>query len=367
MSLPARNRIAFFIEGDSVPSSRFRVLQYIDVFRQRGYQVTVCATKPNKYLWYPKWVRLVPPLKWLWAICSLLWITVCRIYQIVRFGASADVVVLQRELLYRVPVPYLEALLFWLAPARTRFVFDVDDSVYLTKSGERSKSQDRKLSFICRNCDMIVTGNSFLEEYFRRFAPVAVIPTVVDTNRFERATKSASSDELPVVGWTGVKSNLPSLAGIVGALQEVRADYPFRLLVITDGDADLPRELANFGAELVPWSKENELLDLAKLDIGLMPLPDSDWSRGKCGFKLIQYMATGIASIATPIGVNAKIVRDGENGFVARNSHEWSSALRQLLSDRERREVIAAKGRITVVEQFSLEKWTDRFMSAVVG
>lgn len=361
-------KIVCFIEGESVPASRFRILQFVDELRYRGYDVKVCSTKPTKYLWYPKWCKKFLPIRIVWACFVLAWICLQRLYQIFRYGTGADIVVIQRDLLYRVPVPFLEALLFGIARAKARVVFDVDDAIYLNKDGAYSGVLERKLRFICRNCDLVIVGNGHLEGYFNKISTSLVIPTCIDTLRY--LPKSAAAEEasrLPVVGWTGVRTNLSSLTAIIPALDALKREIGFRLVIITDKDAEIPASLRALGAEHIPWNPLREVEDLHSIDIGVMPLIDDEWSKGKCGFKLLQYMATGIPCVASAVGVNPEIVSDGVNGYLARNFHEWSSALRQLILNEQLRRDMGAKGRQTVEERYSVVAWSKTFTAAILG
>jgi len=357
-------KVLFFIEGDTVPASRFRVLQFIESLRNKGVETRILSTKPNKYLSLPKWLNL-PIIRQVVLALQLIFIVMQRVAQIVIWGGWGDVIVLQRDLLFRDPFGLLERFLLWRSGAGRRLVFDVDDATFLSKNGEPSEVLERKYARILPNVKLIIAGNSYLEKYFAKFAKSKVIPTVLDTEVFKRIEVRRNNPL--VIGWTGVESNLHYLLAINSALEKVYKEQPFTFMIITNDGAKNPFPGASFPVEVLPWSALSEVRDLSRLDIGVMPLPESAWSEGKCGFKILQYMSLEIPSVASGIGVNNEIIKHGENGLLCRTEEQWTAALLMLLRDAQFRNEVAKAGRKRVVEQFSIEKWSNEWVVAVLG
>jgi glycosyltransferase involved in cell wall biosynthesis len=205
----------------------------------------------------------------------------------------------------------------------------------------------KKTPTICGLARHVTVGNEALAAYARRHASaVTVIPSTIDTDEYRIAERAANVR--PVVGWTGSTTTVRYLEALAPALRDLRGRLDFVLQVV-GSEARLPGvEVGN-----VPWRAETEAEDLRPLDVGLMPLEDDDWSRGKCGLKALQYMALGIPPVVSPVGVNATIVRDGENGFHARNDAEWVDRIERLLRDPELRARLGAAARRTVEESYS--------------
>lgn len=371
MSSRARRpaRILFFLEGRTVPASRFRVEQYQKHLRERQIVYRNLYTTPSKYGWAPRNI-VGTPLALPFVIFSILAITAQRIIQIVCFARRYDAIVLQRDLLYRVHVPFLEALLFWYTAdlrrnKKLRVVFDVDDAIFLTKSGERSPALDRKLKYICSHCDAIIAGNKYLSSYFEKLAPTFVIPTVVDCVGTYVPIARTHSGKCPVVGWTGLATNLSALRAIVPALQQLAKLSKFKLLVITNAGIVAPITEGGFPVEVRAWTPDREISDLQEIDIGIMPLLDDSWSRGKCGFKLIQYMALAIPAVASDVGVNGEIIASRDIGRLAKSESEWVRGLSELLANPELRHECGQRARDAIVARYSVERWFESWLSAV--
>lgn len=257
-----------------------------------------------------------------------------------------DVVFVQKGIL-----PGISALFEQRLAAVRPVVFDMDDAIWLPRRGgnpvlrwlHRESSVQRAL----RCARAVVAGNSFLADYARQFNPnVTVIPSAIDPLRYPQSAIRHSHSAVPTIGWIGSRTTLPYLKPLGPVFQQLGV----KPLVIAAGD---PRVLG-FPVEFRAWQLDREQADLADISIGVAPLPDSPWERGKCGVKLLQYMACGIPVVASPVGVHNDIVRDGENGFLARDAKEWTDRLRQLLRDPALRQRLGAAGRQTVADRYDL-------------
>jgi glycosyltransferase involved in cell wall biosynthesis len=251
------------------------------------------------------------------------------------------------------------------------FVFDFDDAIFLPY---RSPSNGwlsllktpGKTGTICRLASQVMVGNSYLAEYARRYNQnVTVIPTTIDTETYR--VHPVRNPSPPVIGWTGSYSTVQHLDLLRSTLSELAKRERFRVRIIGPSDY----ELEGVDIEVVPWRSHTEVQDLAAVDIGIMPLPDNPWSRGKCGCKALQYMGLGIPAVCSPVGMNTDLIRDGENGFLANSAEEWISKLTLLLRSTELRVRLGRAGRKTVEERFSATSQAPRvyqvFSSAIGG
>jgi glycosyltransferase involved in cell wall biosynthesis len=231
------------------------------------------------------------------------------------------------------------------------FVLDLDDASWLPRQGgwwlARLLHREASVQKVVRCAAAVIAGNQFLADYARQFNPsVTVIPSSIELSRY-RNPASLPSSRPPTVGWIGSGSTLSYLK----PLKPVFETLGIKPRVIGSGD---PATLG-FDVEFRQWRLETEVDELARIDIGIAPLPDTPWERGKCGVKILQYMACGIAVVASPVGVQPDLVRDGQTGFLARSADEWVERLRRLMSDAELRRRFGVAGRRRVEAEFSAE------------
>jgi glycosyltransferase involved in cell wall biosynthesis len=237
--------------------------------------------------------------------------------------------------------------------ARVPVVFDFDDAIFVSY---RSPSNGYlsylkfagKAKTICRLASHVMVGNPYLADYARQFNPrVTMIPTTIDTEKY--SVRRDKQSEVPVIGWTGSFSTVQHLDTLRGVFQKLAQREHFRLRVIGTPEY----RLEGVEVEAMPWRSETELEDLRPADIGVMPLPNDGWSKGKCGLKALQFMALGIPTMCSPVGVNTDIIQDGENGFIADTEEEWVDKLGRLLRSAGLREQLGLAGRATVEQKYS--------------
>ncbi len=241
-----------------------------------------------------------------------------------------------------------------IARSRVPLIFDFDDAIFVPY---RSPSNGylsylkfpTKTRTICRLASHVMAGNPFLADYARQVnQQVTIVPTTIDTEKYAVDDVKAAS-EPPVIGWSGSYSTVQHLDTLRAALRRLAKEERFRLRVI-----GTPKyELEGVDVEAMPWRSETETADLRVMDIGIMPLPDDRWSKGKCGLKALQYMALGIPTICSPVGVNIDIIQDNQNGFIAATETEWIEKLKGLLRSAELRQRLGQAGRATVEAQYS--------------
>ena len=232
------------------------------------------------------------------------------------------------------------------------YVFDFDDAIWVRYLSPANSYLSylrfpSKTAALIRGARHVLAGNPYLEEYARRHNDaVSVVPTTIDTDKYRMHDRVPSR---PVVGWTGSYSTERYLEIVRPALERLWRRLDFRLVVIGGGafQAD------GVEVEHRRWRSETEVQDLLDVDVGLMPLEDAEWERGKCGLKALQYMALGIPVLVSPVGVNVDIVSDGESGFLARTPEDWEHGLERLLTDQELRRRMGRAGRQMVERSYS--------------
>jgi glycosyltransferase involved in cell wall biosynthesis len=234
-------------------------------------------------------------------------------------------------------------------------IFDFDDAVFVSykspSNGYLSYLKfPGKTATICRLSAHIMAGNPYLAEYARQYNPqnVTVIPTTIDTDKYHYLENKPTND-IPVIGWSGSHSTVQHLDTLRETLQDLAKQARFRLRVIGTPNY----KIEGVDVEAMPWRSETETKDLEPIDIGVMPLPDDQWSKGKCGLKALQYMALGVPTMCSPVGVNSDIIQDGANGFLASTKEEWVEKLKRLIDSAELRRALGSAGRRTVEEKYS--------------
>lgn len=335
-------KIAAFTGGRFVPSARFRVRQYIPELRREGIQIEEFYSKLGKYPPRTKWIR---PF---WGIATLA----DRLPETL-LSHRYDAVLLQRELISSLCT--LERL-----TAKPR-ILDVDDAIFLYRGG----SVARKLAELS---DRVICGNSYLAEWFSQWnANIDIIPTAVDIEKYSPRKSSEHSEKPLVIGWIGTSGNYKYMYDIESALWKVlQIHTKARLKVVGD---QLPefREIPLNRIDFIPWSEDIEAQSIQSIDIGIMPLEDSPWARGKCSFKMLQYLATGLPVVVSPVGMNGEVLALGKLGSGATTEQQWVDQLLELLENRDLREKRGAEGRRVAETYFSISAITPRLARSLNG
>lgn len=326
---------------------RFRIAQYLPYLNDAGFDVTISPFYTREYF------RLVyQPGRYLTKAAQFLALAAMRYLELLKVG-QYDLIFLYREAIPLGP-PFLEWL---LAKTGVPIVYDFDDAIFLPNVSEANRvisflKQPSRVASILRHSRRVVVGNEFLADYARRHnSAVTVIPTSVDTNRFKPRPDRSNLASKPVVGWIGSPTTFAYLEALADVLREVAITHPFTLKV---SGAGRPVNFPGVDVEEVTWSMADEVTLFNSCDIGVYPLTDDDWSRGKCGFKAIQCMACGVPVVAAAVGVNREIIVDGVNSFLGSSHAEWVEKLGRLISDHELRGRMAVAGRRTIEERYSL-------------
>jgi glycosyltransferase involved in cell wall biosynthesis len=324
-----------------VPGQRYRIEQWAPLLRAEAVQVTFSpflSSRAMDLLYRPG--HLGAKLR----ESARGYLT--RLVEVIR-SSRADLVFVYREASLLGPA-WIERL----HARRLPLVFDFDDAIYLRDSSpanawSRLLKLPGKPRAICRLARHVIVGNDVLATFATAHArDVTVVPSTIDTDVYQ--VRERPPNPRPVVGWTGSVTTVRYLAALGPALRRLRERVDFELLVI-GGQV----EIQGVEVRCVPWRPTTEADDLRSADVGLMPLSEDEWSRGKCGMKALQYMALGIPPVVAPVGVNARIVRDGVDGFHARRDGEWVERIAELLGDAALRHRMGAAARRSVEDAYS--------------
>ena len=339
--------------GALAASSRTRVFQYLPYLQAQGIATRVITVLPDRsgggsqlQVTRRPWSKLA---YYAWAAWRTGW---CGL-QI--WWAARDVEVLFiQKIIFPSPVRWL---LRWRRPP---VVYDFDDAIFTTEvraqhwlAAWKQRRNAAGLPAMLCLADHALVENEYTAAFAARYCPrVSTITGPIDTARYRSEPRDAGRRQEVVLGWIGSATTLPYLELIRVPLVRLRRRFPqIRVRVI--GAAAV--ELEGLEVEAVPWSLEGEVAGLRDFDIGLMPVPDDPWTRGKGGYKLLQYMAMGLPVVASPVGVNCQIVADGETGFWARTPEEWEERLARLVADPDLRRQMGARGRLAMEEGYALE------------
>ncbi|MDD5723231.1 MAG: glycosyltransferase [Syntrophales bacterium] len=289
----------------------------------------------------------------------------CR-FAAVWSSSRYDAVFLQRDIIseffYDPPL-----FIFALRLLNKRIIYDVDDAMWIfpphsIRGGSRALNFLTRLRFFwnVRLSSIIIVGNEYLAEYVRKINDsVMVIPTPVDTTMY--TVQKHKNREPIIIGWTGGPGNLVYLKLIEGPLSRLALRYPIQLRVISSR----PIKMNGIDVEFIPWDKVSEAGNIADFDIGIMPVYDNPYTRGKGGFKILEYMAAGLPSVASPVGVNANIIHEGETGFTAHDEKEWEDKLSILIADESLRIEMGRLAREFVCARYDYQVWMPFFLNAI--
>ncbi len=248
---------------------------------------------------------------------------------------------------------------------KTPYVADYDDAAFHRYDMHSSPLVrywlGGKIARVMRGAALVICGNEYLAGYARRSGArrVEILPTVIDTDRYEIRKDARPSGQFRI-GWIGAPVTVNYLKAVEAALKNVLGeDENARLQIIGAPDPFSGR----LPVELVPWEEETEVAALQQCDVGIMPLPDEPFERGKCGYKLIQYMGCGLPVVASPVGVNVQIVEKGINGYLAEKTEDWVGALTKLRLDARLRDRMGEAGRDKVVRSYSLHTAAPKLLS----
>jgi len=323
-------KVAAYTGGENVASARFRVRQYIEPLQSLGVGITEFYPQLTSY---PPKTKLLRPF---WAIGSLAQ----RVPSILR-SKQFDICLLQREMLstYVTLEPFI----------KQPYILDVDDAIWQHRNGKFAQQ-------LARQARLVICGNRFLAEYFSQWNnQVNILPTAVDTERFQPLGIKKDRGE-KIIGWSGASGAFQELYRIEKALLQVLNKHrDIKLRVIADR-APCFRTIPNSRIEFIRWTPDTEVQTIQGFSIGIMPLVDSIWNRGKCSYKMLLYMSCGIPVVVSPVGMNADILSLSKCGFGSNEIDEWVEAIDGLLLNPKYAQDLGREGRACVVNHFSITK-----------
>ena len=332
MTLPTKKRMLMLTDGHcDNASARIRAIQYIPYFEALGFQVTHLPRVPQRSNHLIGKYLISPILKRWFAL---------KIGLAILFGRW-DVLFIQRIFIGNF-------LLKRLTQRSVSLIYDFDDAIYIHP---RRPENEEKTAMMVRAATHVIVSTDYLQAFCRRWGKVAeVVPSPVEIDRIYPIEKTPGP--MVTIGWMGSSTTSVHLALIERPLQRLASRCSFRFFAVgASSDCKIPG--INFEAK--PWIFEDENKDIGEMDIGVMPLLDTEYTRMKGGYKLLQYMSAGIPCVASPVGINQSMIKTGENGFLAATEDEWVAVLEALINDRELRIRLGVKGRKLAIELYSRE------------
>ncbi|MDN5215960.1 glycosyltransferase family 4 protein [Fulvivirgaceae bacterium BMA12] len=335
------------------PSQKFRFEQYLSFLKEHGYDYDfsyIISAKDDHILYQPG--------KYLGKLAIFLKSSFKRWKDAMK-ASSYDIIFIQRE-------GFMTGSTFFekrFSKSKAKVIFDFDDAIWLQDVSPVNnklawlKNPDKTKDIIALS-DMIFAGNQYLADYASKFNQnIRIIPTTIDTKRY---TRIPSQKDKVCIGWSGSFTTIKHFEYGLDFLRAIKNKYKDKVYFKVIGDPNYVNE--EFSIQGVPWTEESEIKELSEIDIGIMPLPNDEWAKGKCGLKGLQYMALETATIMSPVGVNTTIVRDGENGFLADSTDEWIEKLSQLIESSELREKLGKNGRETVLDNYSVSSQQNNYL-----
>ncbi|RYE91450.1 MAG: glycosyltransferase family 1 protein [Cytophagaceae bacterium] len=354
-------RILFLIPypPGQAPSQRFRFEQYLGILQQHGHEYRLAP-----FLDDATWRILYKPGQAVRKAVGILSGFGRRLGHVLA-SSSYDFVFVHREAAPLGP-PVVEWLLAKVL--RKKVIYDFDDAIWLANTSEANKvaaglKWHHKVASICRWAYRNSCGNEYLAAYARQFNPSTVVnPTTIDTVHLHNQVRDQAAPGPLVIGWTGTHSTLKYLQPLVSVLAQLEAEgLEFEFRVISNQPPEFSQPLRSL--RFVPWQKATEIPDLLTFHVGLMPLEDDQWAKGKCAFKALQYMALGIPALVSPVGMNTEVVQDGVNGYICHNPADWYQRLRQLLTSTQHRQQLGQAARATIEQHYSVVANTPTFLA----
>jgi glycosyltransferase involved in cell wall biosynthesis len=340
-----------------VASSRVRTYQFVPYLRKEGWLCRVLSINPPVFdllrqsnsLYQHPIMEVGLPFA---SKCYSAYTHAYRAWNLYRFRRQLqeyDVVLIQKVILDEATRNYLKSLC-------KQIVFEFDDAIYTLEG------QLQAFDAMLELADVVITTNQESMRYAQKFCSnVVQIIGPIDTNRYLPGRPTSNSDSV-VIGWIGSPYTSPELMDILDRVLEVIHKRPGTNLYAVGAGSDLPR---TNHVTLFPWKYETELDLIGKFDIGIMPLRDTPWNRGKGGYKLLQYMSCGIPSVASPVGINCELIDHAENGMLASTSSNWQESLLELIDSSSLRQQMSVNAREKAVKKYSLEVGAEKLINVL--
>lgn len=354
---PDLKKILFIVHHrkDRSPGQRYRFEQYFPFLEENGVEchlANIISEKDDKILYsngnYLKKAGIaLNAYKIRWSNLSEI--------------TDYDLVIIYREAILTRSI-YFEKK---IARKGIPMVFDFDDAIWVKDVSEGNKSisflkNERKIEKILPLCTHVTTGNEYLKQYALKYNQnVTVFPSTIDTNKYKNIPQEET--DVVTIGWVGSHTTVKHFEEVIPVLLRIKEKYGEKVNFKVIGDPDFKHE--ELGIEGIPWDNDNEVELFNLLDIGIMPLPDNEWTKGKCGMKGLLYMSVETPAIMSAVGMNTEIVDHGKNGFLASSDEDWFEILSQLIENKELRTQIGKEGRKVVEDRYSLKSQQEKYLA----
>ncbi len=354
----AKKRILYIVQHrfNRSPGQRYRCEQYIPFLEANGFECVYSPIISNEQedhdLYYGNYFRKLT--LFLKGIYRRVWDVWC--------AKDFDIIFIYREAFMTGTVLF-EKLIHRIGD---KIVFDFDDAIWKHDVSQGNKAlswlkRPEKTDDIVTLADLVFAGNNYLADYSRQFNPnTVVVPSTIDLDYY-RVPPKATSNEKVTIGWSGSLTTIEHFKIIIPVLKRLKEKFGEKITLRVFGTPEYKNE--ELGIEGIAWTPENEVEQIAAFDIGIMPLPNNEWSKGKCGMKGLQYMALEVATVMTAVGVNNEIIQEAENGFLALTDDDWFEKLSRLIESKELRTKLGKAGRKTVEEKYSSQAIRNNYLS----
>ncbi len=341
--------IAVVHRPDRSPSQRFRFEQYLSFLEENGYSFDF------SYLLDPQDDKIFYSQGNVLGKARIAFASIWKRFKESIKLSQYDIVFVQREAIM-LGTSFFEKK---VAKSQAKLIFDFDDSIWLQNVSEANKKfaflkNPNKTAEIIQVSDLVIAGNPYLKDYAKNYNQnVIIIPTTIDTDAYKPHRTTPIDNDKITIGWSGSITTVQHFRYIKQALEIIYKKYQDKVIFRLIGDANYKDDTLPVVA--LPWIAQKEVEEISNFDVGIMPLPDDEWAKGKCGLKGLQYMALEVPTIMSPVGVNSEIIQDGQNGLLAASTEEWVEKLSLLIDNPELRIQLGKAGRKTVVEKYSVE------------
>jgi len=341
---------------DRSPAQRFRFEQYLEFLTKNGFQCDfswLISEEDDKVFYSPGNM---------FRKTYIFFKSMFKRLKDVMSANQYDIIFVQRE-------AFMTGSVFFekqFAKKKPKLIFDFDDAIWNHDVSNANKKLSwlkdaSKTGRIIAMSDLIFAGNQYLADYAMKWNNnVTIVPTTIDTEIYQ-VSKSAVKKDAVCIGWSGSITTIRYFEYAIPFYLELKEKYGDQIYFKVIGDGDYRNDKLDIVG--IPWTMKDELKELSEIDIGIMPMPDDEWSKGKCGLKGLQYMALNIATVMSPVGVNSKIIQDGQNGFLASTHDEWIIKLSTLIDNVDLRNEVANKGRQTVVKDYSVRSQENVYLT----
>jgi glycosyltransferase involved in cell wall biosynthesis len=340
------------------PGQRYRFEQYMDYLTQNGFKCKLAfvINKKDDLIFYA-------PGKIAMKFILLIKFFLKRIIQIIK-ATQYDVIFIFRESFF-VGGPFFERIFKLLGK---KIIYDFDDAIWLPNVSDENKKflflkAPNKTSSICKMANVVITGNEYLSNYAKQFnSNVFIIPSTIDLNYYQ-TNHSKAKKEAITIGWSGSSTTVQHFKILIPVFEKLKLKYADKINFVVYGDPNYKNEILDIQG--IKWTHESEVETINNFDIGVMPLPDNQWTQGKCAMKGLQYMALKVPTIMSPVGVNKKVIQHGVNGYLAENEKDWIECLELLINDAQLREKMGDAGYMTIVNEYSVEANKLKYSNAI--